>query len=500
MQSSTSKIAAMAAEVARLAETELARRRLLDFTIRTMPQFRVARHHHYICERVDRWLAGGYGDANLSISMPPRHTKSELCSVRLPAMLLGQEPEKSIIHISYAASLTNEFSRRVRELVRDSVEYRELFPHVRLNMEKQAVTNWRLEQGGGFQSVGQGGGVTGHGAHTMIIDDIHKEGDHLSPKVLLDTMTWYVTAARTRLMPGGSVLLVGTRWDNNDLFGRVYRAEASQPNADKWIKVVLPGIAKEDDELGRAPGEALWPDWYPVEDLLALKALDEPMFRALYQQEPDATTMDMFDRSKFVLMPLDDWGSYAHEGTFVFDLALGQNERSDYHAWAEVAVNRSTNTLYFRGLHRERCTWPEAKRQIKRLIERYPNHHFAFPEHQLELMALQELHDEYPDDTHRIFGVSQKGDKVERAQVAAARSNVGAIVLDENDPEHTSWLEEICDFGSAPHDDTVDVLSCACHHFGMDRLLYEAIEQKAEAVETTWDRLMRVNHAAIFGT
>jgi len=198
---------------------ELARRQMVRFAQMINPGFEVARHHRLffeICEQVV-YVGGQF----CAISVPPRHSKSEVFSVLFPAWFLGHFPKDPIIHISHTSTLSNKFAFRVREILSSNQDYWRLFPGTMLHPERRRLDDWRTTAGGGFRSLGVGGGVTGEGAKVIILDDPVKEGDERNPKVLDETFEWYASAVRTRLLPGGSILIPMTRWSPRDVVGRL---------------------------------------------------------------------------------------------------------------------------------------------------------------------------------------------------------------------------------------------------------------------------------------
>jgi len=447
------------------------------FVLQTMPSYDMAAHHWLIMEAL-QLLEMGVID-RLVVNMPPRHGKSEIVSVRFPAWYLGRHPDHDVIHVSYGSDLSNDFSRRVRALVRDDLTFRSLFPRVELDPERARVNDWRLMNGGGFRSVGTGGGISGHGADLLIIDDPHKEGE-ITSMMLSQVYEWYTSGARTRLMPGAKIVICMTRWDLRDLVGQVLRVANSNPNADQWAILNLAAEATEDDPLGRAPGEALWPAWFPLESLKKIRALDEANYLALFQQDPRAFNVEMF--------PEDKWRRVAHaevpceRAAWCFDLALGEDETSDYTAWARVTYDRASGELAFSRLFRERLTWPEAKRKIKELLVLHPNDDFVFPRQTYELMAVQELRYEHPELVGRIKQVSfpAGSDKRSRAQVLAARLAAEKVLIEDTELAGY-WIEEHRDF-PGDFDDCVDVGSVATHHFGLQNEFHAAIvDEEAKA-------------------
>lgn len=422
----------------------------------------------------------------LIVNMPPRHGKSELVSVRFPAWYLGRHPDHDIIHVSHSADLSNDFSRRVRMMVRDDMTYQSLFPQTVLDPERQRVDDWRLTRGGGFRSRGTGGGISGHGADLMIIDDPHKEGE-ITATVLSQVFEWYSTGARTRLMPGGKILICMTRWDLKDLCGQVVAAANRDPNADQWHILDLPGLIEteemaERDPLGRRLHESLWPEWYPPESLLALKALSEPNFQALVQQNPRAFSMEMFKPENWQRLQESAIHDRLHESkaAWCFDLALGEDEGADYCAWSRVLYDSESKEIGFTRLFRERITWPDAKAKIKELITYFPDDVFVFPKHSFELMAVQELKREHPQAKIRQIAFPARSDKVARAQVLADRHAAQKVFIEES-PATQLWIDEHDEFPSSDHDDMVDVGSVATHHFGLDVEFFASIVESQEA-------------------
>lgn len=478
----------MAQAVLRKVRKELARRLLLAFIQFTMPAFQVAAHHRLIASALQRVIEGSL--KRLYIGMPPRHGKSEMASVRFAAFYLGRYPDKQIIHISYAAALSNEFSRQVRRIIREDENYRLLFPHVRLDPDRERLDDWKLVQGGGFKSVGVQGGVTGHGADLMIIDDPHKEGDAESPAVLDAIFVWYATAARTRLAPGAAIVFVMTRWHPRDLMGRLLELERDDPEADRWEQLVLPALAGENDPLGRLPGEALWAERYSAGALRALRAISERLFDALYQQNPRAMSKEMFKRSGFQVVG----SSELKKGAWCFDLALTQDERNDYTTAERWEYNEETGALLLTHIIRKQQEWPDTKKLICELIELYPEDDFVFPPTLLEMLVVQELRVAVGSNQHRIkalLGTEYRGDKVARAQVLADRceNDKVFVVYGENTEV---FICELCEFPAGEHDDLVDSSSVATHWFGLRAefdALVAALDQSVE--EPTTDMMRR---------
>lgn len=260
----------------------LARRSLLRFTEFTNPLYQRAGHHERIADRLE---AVERGDIDrLMIFMPPRHGKSELASKRFPAWCLGRKPTRQIIAASYNSDLASDFGRNVRNIVAEP-EFGQVFPGVSLAPDSQAANRMNTNKGGAYVAAGVGTAVTGRGAHIALIDDPFKDREEADSERRRDLVwDWYRSTLYTRLMPGGSIVLIQTRWHEDDLAGRILEQEA-----DQWEVLELPAL----DETGAA----LWPEWYDAAALNRIKATIGPReWSALYQQKPQPDEGAFFKR------------------------------------------------------------------------------------------------------------------------------------------------------------------------------------------------------------
>jgi predicted phage terminase large subunit-like protein len=270
--------------------------------------------HELIAHHLEKVAAGEI--TRLMIFAPPQHGKSELASVRFPAWWLGKRPDDPVILTSYAAALSTTFSRRVRALV-ESEDFARVFPAVRTDPEHRTVEHWTLDGHRGEMLVaGVGGGITGHGAALGIIDDPFKDWEEAySPSRRDLVWAWYRTVFRTRVWERGAIVLIMTRWHEDDIAGRLLRM---QPEA--WTVLRLPALAEEREEriaankmlnqnphaldpLARAPGEALAPGRYSVAALKALRAdIGTVGWYAEYQGVPRPPEGSMFRREWFEII------------------------------------------------------------------------------------------------------------------------------------------------------------------------------------------------------
>lgn len=243
-------------------------------------------------EQVARYIATGgrEGIGRLIVEMPPRHGKSLSTSKLFPTWVLGNHPDWRVMLISYGHTLAHQSSRFARNLIR-SPRYQAIFPDVRLADDSAAVDSWDLAgHDGGCDASGIGGGVTGKGAHLLIIDDPIKSRAEAESQTYRDNV-WeaYTNDLYTRLEPGGAVVIMMTRWHRDDLVARVLaQAEAGDEDAESWTRLRLPALAEDpNDPLGRQPGEALWPWRFPARRLARIQqAVGRYAWASLYQQRP----------------------------------------------------------------------------------------------------------------------------------------------------------------------------------------------------------------------
>jgi predicted phage terminase large subunit-like protein len=266
-------------------QATLARRSLLRFTEYTNPLYSRAQHHEQIAAKLEAVERGEID--RLMIFMPPRHGKSELASKRFPAWCLGRNPQRQIIAASYNSDLANDFGRNVRNLVAEP-EFGQVFPSVSLATDSAAANRMNTNHGGAYVAAGVGTAVTGRGAHLALIDDPFKDREEADSERRRDLVwDWYRSTLYTRLMPGGAVVLIQTRWHEDDLAGRLLEHDAGQ-----WDVLELPAI--------NDAGEALWPEWYDLPALERIKSTIGPReWSALYQQRPQPDEGTFFKREWF---------------------------------------------------------------------------------------------------------------------------------------------------------------------------------------------------------
>lgn len=273
------------------AATELlARRRartdLIAFSRYTLASYKEAPHHRLIAEKLEAVERGEI--TRLMIFMPPRHGKSELASRRFPAWFLGRHPQEEVIAASYNSDLAADFGREVRGIV-NSTEYRALFDTT-LRQDSKAADRWHTNDGGAYRAAGVGTAMTGRGAGLLLIDDPVKDREEADSEVRRRRVwDWYRSTAYTRLSPGGRIVVIQTRWHEDDLSGSLLEQMAD--GGDQWEVLSLPAVRD---------GRALWPERFPLDRLDAIKKTLGPReWSALYMQSPQPDEGTYFQRDWF---------------------------------------------------------------------------------------------------------------------------------------------------------------------------------------------------------
>ena len=285
---------------------------LLSFTRHTLPAFAPAPFHLAYYEVLTRFAMGEI--KKLMITMPPQHGKSEGATRRLPAFVLGQDPDKRIAIVSYNAIKARKFNRELQRIMDDD-RYYELFPQTLLAGQASYQEQGRRSRNyarnsdeceivgyqGSFKTIGVGGSLTGEPVDMLIMDDLYKDASSAwSPVIRQNVADWYDTVASTRLHNDCQQLLVFTRWHMEDLAGRLLEQEGVYDpieNPQGWLLVSFPAIQNRppSEQDPRAEGEPLWPERHSLEKLLEIKGRSPTVFESLYQQNPQPSQGLMYE-------------------------------------------------------------------------------------------------------------------------------------------------------------------------------------------------------------
>ena len=438
-----------------LSEGEAAKNSFMKFCNKVWPEFIEGRHHKIMAEKFDRLATGEL--KRLIVNMPPRHTKSEFGSYLLPAWLMGRKPTLKIMQTTHTAELAYRFGRKVRNLMNEQ-EYRSVFEGVELRADSQAAGRWETSKGGEYFAAGVGGAVTGRGAELLIIDDPHSEQDALSPTAMEHAYEWYTSGPRQRLQPAGSIVIIMTRWAENDLTGKLLRQQGRDPLADKWEVVEFPALMPDDDPL--------WPEFWAKEDLLSVKgSLSVGKWEAQWQQNPTSEVSAILKRNWWKkwepkeLPPLQ----YIMQS---YDTAYSKQEAADYSAittWGIFYENESgPPNIILIDASRGRWEFPDLRR--KALEEyKYWDPECVIIEAKASGMPLtQELRNMGIPVTN--YTPSRGNDKMSRVNSIAPLLESGLVWAPD-----TVWAEEVIEecaaFPAGEHDDYVDTVTQALRRF-----------------------------------
>jgi hypothetical protein len=289
--------------------------------VRTVwPEFIAGNHHKIIAKKFEAIASKKI--KRLIVNMPPRHTKSEFASFLFPAWMMGREPRLKIIQTSHTAELAQRFGRKVRNLI-DTQDYQNIFPGMELSADSKAAGRWETNAGGEYFSAGVGGAITGRGADLLIIDDPHSEQDALSATALENAWEWYSSGPRQRLQPGGSIVIVMTRWNTKDITGELIKAQG-QPKADQWEVIEFPAIMPSD--------KPVWPEYWEKEELESVKAsISIAKWNAQWQQNPTAEEGAIIKREWWQTWEKSQMPGLMHV-IQSYDTAFSKKETADYSA------------------------------------------------------------------------------------------------------------------------------------------------------------------------
>ncbi len=342
-----------------------------------------ARHMRFLCKKLEKAMVTP--EHRLLICEPPGHAKSFITSWHFPAYYLSKFPTHNIVTVSHTDAFAETWGRRVRNLMLGT-EHQILYPAVTVAEDSRAAGRWDTNQGGSYYATGVGGAVTGRRANLILIDDpIRGIEDADSPTVRENMWSWWAADLGTRLVPGGLVVLIQTRWHLDDLAGRVIASE--ETGGDKWEKIILPALAKKNDPLGRKPGEALWPEWQSVAALERIRrqpSMTPRIWESLYQQSPVVEAGNIVKREWIKL-----WrGADPPECSFIlqsWDTAATKKERSAYSSCVTLGIFNEPETnnpaMILLSRWRGRVEYHDLKTMARRLAHNYLDDRFDMPKH-----------------------------------------------------------------------------------------------------------------------
>lgn len=440
------------------ASKQIGKDSMLGFAVHVYPGFKIGPHHRKLAKIFEDVLSGK--KKRVIINIAPRHGKSEFSSYLFPAYFLGKYPEKKIIMGTHTASLSEDFGRRVRNLI-ESDEYQELFPNTRVADDQKAAGKWSTGAGGQYYAAGVGGALAGRGADLFVIDDPHSEQDAKSnSRLAFDTAwAWFQTGPLQRLMPGGAIIVVMTRWSLLDLTGRLIDYQTRNPEAEPWEIVELPAILPS--------GKPLWPEQWPLEMLEKTKAsLDPRYWNAQYMQQPTSDSSAIITRKSWRIWEFDEPPKceYVIQS---WDTAYETKTSSDFSActtWG-VFYNEEENDepqLILLDAFKDRIAFPELKQTALKHYKEWEPDAFIVEKKAAGAPLIQELR--AMGIPVQEFSPSRGNDKMVRVNAVADLFSSGKVWAPD-----TRWarevIEEVAAFPVGEHDDFVDTTTQALLRF-----------------------------------
>lgn len=446
------------------------------------PRYELEWFHKLVADHC-QMLAGGK-IKNLMVFMPPQHGKSEIISRSFPAWVLGRNPDTKIVGCSYSADLADQFSRSIQRII-DSDDYNSIFPETYLN-GSNVRPNVRgylrnvdifemVDHKGFYKAVGVGGGLTGTPVDIAIIDDPVKDANEANSVTYRQRVwDWYNTVLTTRLHNNSKQLFIMTRWHEDDLAGRILKAEPQE-----WTVLSIPAICEEEHDGAinspRHIGEALWESRHSIGKLLKQKARSPREFSALYQQHPTIEGGNIIRRDWFRRISFADFRALRFRETIHFFLDTAYDERkskSDNDPSGIIGACRIKNNIYIVCAKKVWKAFPDLLRFLPEYL--YAN---DFDKAQSTLRVepkangksvVQQLMES--SDLNVTYTPTPRDPKDVRLHAAAPKVECGRVFL--VDGEWTEeFIDEICGFPSKPHDEYVDLLGYAIDYFSKNEEL-----------------------------
>lgn len=441
------------------------------------PKYELEWFHKEIADHCQMLLEGKI--KNLMVFMPPQHGKSEIISRNFPAFAFGQNPDLKIVGSSYSADLAEQFSRAIQRTI-DSREYHEIFPDTYLNGSdgryvKNCIRNvdfFELVGHRGFyKAVGVGGALTGTPVDIAIIDDPVKDANEANSVTYRQRVwDWYNTVLTTRLHNHSRQLFIMTRWHEDDLAGRILKAE---PN--EWVVLSIPAICEQEHDGGKSErhiGDALWPSHHSIEKLLKQKARAPREFSALYQQHPTIEGGNIVKRHWFKKISLAEFRSLRFNEPMHFYLDTAYNKKKqgqDNDPSGILAACRIRNYIY---IYNAMKVWKEMP-DLLRFLPDFMGANEASDESKLHvepkangesvIQMLKEISTLNVKETE-----TPKDSKEVRLRAVSPRIECGRVFLVDGD-WNEEFLDEVCGFPTQPHDEFVDILGYAINDLYMDK-------------------------------
>jgi predicted phage terminase large subunit-like protein len=417
-------------------------------------QYKPAKHHLLISDALERIERGDL--KRLMIFMPPRHGKSQTVSETFPSWYIGRNPKKRVIAVSYGDTLSRQFGRKNRAKLQ---EFGELIFEVELAHDNNQTNNFSIRGNtGGALFTGIGGSVTGMGANLLIIDDPIKNRLEANSKTYRDRV-WdeYQNSLLTRLTSDGAVIIINTRWHEDDLCGRILEQEA-----DDWEIISLPAEAEDEDPLDRAPGAPLWPEFGFDREWIekTKKSVGSQTWNALFQQRPSAQEGNIIKRAWFQFY--ETAPAKYDEQVISVDATFKDKDDSDFcvlQVWQKSGADK-----YLLDQVRARMGFTQTVQSIRTLAGKYPKAHAKLIEDKANGSAIIDF---LKHEISGLIPIEPAGGKMARAYAVQPQIEAGNVYLPN--PRNAPWvhdfIEECASFPQGANDDQVDCMTQALNRF-----------------------------------
>lgn len=441
--------------IAQMARNELSRRYYKHYIVDVhFGQYQLFPHTELICNYLQR-IANGE-QLRIIIEMPPRHSKSMTVTETFPSYYLGRNPNKRVITSAYGDGLAKKFGRLNRNKFRENAK--RIF-NLDLSASNNAITDWGIdEHTGGMISTGIGGSITGQGADLMIIDDPIKNAKEAQSKTVRDTIwdEWESTLS-TRLHKGASVIVIMTRWHEDDMIGRLLDTSPYD-----WVRLRLPAIAEDkDDLLGREIGEPLCAELGYDKEWAAFKKeeVGSRTWASLYQQRPTVAQGNIFKRQWINYFDNKD-NKYFDDMLMSWDMTFKDSEEGDYvvgQVWGKKG-----SEYYLVDQIREQLDFTNSLKAVENMARKYPRCRRILIEDKANGPAIINT---LKRKVSGIIPITPKESKEARAFSVTPFFEAGNVYLYNKLPYLDELVDELVGFPQAAHDDTVDATTQALNYF-----------------------------------
>ena len=439
-----------------------------------VPDWLMGRHIHVIADRLQKVESGEI--KRLMVFLPPRSSKSVICSKLFPAWYVGRHPQHEILTVSHSDQLASDFGRSVRDLVNYDL-FNTVFPQVELRSDVRAAGKWKTNQGGTYYAAGVRSQIAGRGAHVAILDDVMSEEDSFSETGRRYVKEWYPSGLRTRIMPNGSIVIINTRYHEDDLCGWLLRQESQIELENKWEVIKIPAWVDESSSkmLDLPIGSSYFPEWKPTKilknDEEEIKASNGSRYwESLYMQNPVPDTGGII-KKKWI-----QWWDYDEPPACdyiiqTYDTAFSTKTTADFsviQTWGIFEHMETDSTgrenwvsnLILLGNEKGRFDYPALRTKAQELYDYHKPDVCIIEKKASGQSLIQDLRraglpvlDYIPDR-----------DKTARVYAATPMMEAGRVWLPKGHEWSDDLYGEAITFPNARHDDQVDAMTMAIHY------------------------------------